>query len=170
VFDFAQHGPIESHRYRSWYDAQPGSNTKCSFCGRIIRYCYAMHDQHGKTFLIGSCDFFRYKGTENYRVLKAAAVEQRFLRHNIDSDIKEHGGNAEVQERRKAWSKARRAGQKQVRLWVMNNGTWLPKPLYDLQQAAGKKPRQYKRQSAAARWFEQQTEKIISLTKDSPSI
>jgi hypothetical protein len=72
MFDWAQHGRIRTHRYRSYFEAQPDSNPKCAYCGRVIRFCYAMHDQHEKTFVIGSCDFHRYKGTKQYVALKAA--------------------------------------------------------------------------------------------------
>ena len=170
MFDFAQHGTVDMHRYRGYYDAQKDSTTQCAHCGRVIRFCYAMHDQHGKTFVIGTCDFARYKGLRTYAQLKAAHVLQEALLKNIRHDLKFYGDKAEVRERRKAWARARREGEKLVRTWVMVKGEWLPKNLYDLQKATGEKPRQYKRPSAAVRWFEQQTEKINSLTKDLPSI
>lgn len=77
MFDWAQHGRIKTHRFRSFFDAHPDSTNKCAFCGRVIRFCCALHDQHEKTFLIGSCDFHHYKGTENYKCLKAAQVLAR---------------------------------------------------------------------------------------------
>ena len=73
MFDWEQHGRIGTHHYRSYFDAHPGSTNKCAYCGRVIRFCYALHDQHEKTFLIGSCDFYHYKG-ETYKCLKAAQV------------------------------------------------------------------------------------------------
>jgi hypothetical protein len=170
VFDYAQHGTVDTHRYRSHYDAQPGSTTQCAYCGRVIRYCYVMHDQHGKTFVIGTCDFARYRGTKEHAYLKAAQRLQESLQSNIRHDLKLYGGEAEVRERRKAWARARRDGKKLVRMWVMVKGAWLPRGLYDLRQAAGEKPRQYKRPSAALRWYQRQTEKIISLTKNIASI
>ena len=170
MFDFAHHGEIDTHRYRGYYDAQPGSTTQCAFCGRVIRWCYAMHDQHGKTFVIGSCDFWRYKGTKKYVQLKAARVLQEALLRNIRHDLKYYGDKAEVRERRKAWAKARREGEKLVRMHIAVKGGWLPKELFDLRSAAGEKPRQYKRQSSACRWYEQQTEKIIALTNQAASI
>lgn len=170
MFDFTQRGTTDTHRYRSHYDAQSGSTTQCAHCGRVIRFCYAMHDQNGKTFVIGSCDFAKYKGTKEYAYLKAAQRLQESLRSNIQRDLKFYGDKAEVRERRKAWARARREGEKLVRTWVMVKGEWLPKNLYDLQKATGEKPRQYKRPSAAVRWFEQQTQKINSLTKDLSSI
>jgi hypothetical protein len=170
VFDTAQHGQVDSHRYRGYYDAQIGSNTQCAYCGRVIRYCYALHNQHGKTFVIGTCDFAQYRGTKLYAQLKAAQVLQEALLKNIRHDLKFYGDKAEVRERRKAWARARRNGEKLVRTWVMVKGEWLPESLYNLRRAAEEKPRQYKRPSAALRWYQQQTEKIISLTKDVPSI
>lgn len=170
MFDFAQHGPIETHRYRSYYDAQHGSTTKCEYCGRIIRYCYAMHDQHEKTFVIGTCDFYHYRGTREYRFLRAAQRLQEALRGNIQHDLKHFGTLAEVRERRKTWVAARRKGERMVRTWVMVKGDWLPKELYELREAASQKPRQYKRQSAAMRWFEKQTDKIIALISQATSI
>jgi hypothetical protein len=170
MFDTTQHGTVETHRYRSYYDAQKDSPTQCAHCGRIIRYCYAMHDQHGRTFVIGTCDFARYRGLRAYAELKAAQVLQEALLKNIRHDLKFYGDKAEVRERRKAWAHARRNGEKLVRTWVMVKGEWLPERLYTLRQAAGEKPRQYKRPSAAVRWYQQQTEKIISLTNDAASI
>jgi hypothetical protein len=76
MFDWVQHGRIGTHHYRGYYDAQPVSTTTCAFCGRVIRYCYALHDQHDKTFVIGSCDFHHYKGTKTYEYLKAAQLLQ----------------------------------------------------------------------------------------------
>ena len=73
MFDWAQHGRIGTQHYRSYFDAHPGSTNKCAYCGRVIRFCYALHDQHEKTFLIGTCDFYHYKG-ETYKCLKAAQV------------------------------------------------------------------------------------------------
>ena len=73
MFDWVQHGRIGTHHYRSYFDAHPGSTNKCAYCGSVIRFCYALHDQHEKTFLIGSCDFYHYKG-ETYKCLKAAQV------------------------------------------------------------------------------------------------
>ena len=92
------------------------------------------------------------------------------LAKNIRHDLTFYGDRAEVRERRKAWARARRDGEKLVRTWVMVKGEWLPESLYNLRRAAEQKPRQYKRPSAALRWYQQQTEKIISLTKDVPSI
>jgi len=171
MFDFAQCGPIETHRYRSFYDAQVGSTTQCAYCGRTIRYCYTMHDQNQKTFIIGTCDFYRYKGTKEFAFLKAAQRLQESLRSNIRRDLKFYESKTEARERRRAWSQARRSGEKLVRTWVLVNGQWLPKELYALKTETEKKPpRQYKRQTAAARWYEKQTEKIISLTKSASSI
>jgi hypothetical protein len=164
MYDFAQHGTADTHRYRSYYDAQRDSATQCAYCGRVIRYCYAMHDQHGKTFVIGTCDFSRYRGLRAYAQLRAAQVLQEALLKNIRHDLKFYEDKAEVREQRRAWGRARRGGEKLVRTWVMVNGEWLPKSLYDLRQAAEEKPRQYKRPSAAVRWYRQQTEKIVSLT------
>jgi hypothetical protein len=72
MFDWAQHGLIRTHRYRGHHDAGHGSTTRCAYCNRIIRYCYALHDQNHKTFVIGACDFYRYKGTATFRGLLAA--------------------------------------------------------------------------------------------------
>ena len=170
MFDFAQHGSVDTHHYRSHYDAQAGSTTACAYCGRIIRYCYAMQDQHGKTFLIGTCEFPRYKGTKEYAFLKAAERLQEALIKNIQRDTKLYGDKAVVRESRKAWSSARRRGQRIVRTHIMLKGDWLPKELFELKSAAEEQPRQYKRQSAAKRWYEQQTEKIITLTNQATSI
>jgi hypothetical protein len=170
MIDYTQHGTVDTHRYRSYFDAQPGSTTKCAGCGRVIRYCYAMHDQHGKTFLIGSCEFDNYRGTKQFAFLKAAQRLQMSLRGNIEHDLKHYADKAEVRERRKAWAIARREAAKRVRMWVMVKGEWLPKELYNLQKATGEKPRLYKRQSAAARWYEKQAEKITTLTKETVSI
>lgn len=170
MFDFVHHGQIETHRYRSYYDAQLGSTTQCAYCGRIIRYCYAIHNQHGRTFIIGSCDFFRYRGGKIFRQLKAAQVLQEALLKNIQHDLKFFDDKAAVRERRKAWSRARRDGTKIINLWKLNKGEWLPKELFELRTAADQKPRQYKRQTAALRWYEQQTAKIIALTNLANSI
>jgi hypothetical protein len=170
VFDFAQRGSADTHRYRSWYDAQGGSTTQCALCGRTIRYCYAMHDQHGKTFLIGSCEFDRYRGTKQFAFLRAAQRLQMSLRGNVERDLKHYADRADVREQRKAWARARREGAKKVRMWVMVKGEWLPKELYDLQKAAEERPRRYKRQTAAARWYGKQAEKIIALTNGTASI
>jgi hypothetical protein len=180
MFDFIQHGSIETHRYRSWFDAQPGSTNQCTFCGRVIRYCYAMHDRQGKTFLIGSCEFNRYRGTKQFAFLKAAQRLQMSLRGNVEHDLKLFNDKAEVRERRKAWAAAKREGEKKVRLWVMIATTiksstvkseWLPKELYDLRQVAGEKPpRQYRRQTAAARWYEKQAQKIVQAIGETASI
>ena len=170
MFDFSHHGQIDAHRYRGYYDAQLGSTTQCAYCGRIIRYCYAIHNQHGKTFVIGSCDFARYRGTKLFRQLKAAQVLQEALLKNIRHDLKHFDDKAAVRERRKAWAKARRDGTKIVNMWKLNQGEWLPKELYELRVTAEEKPRQYKRQTAAMRWYEQQTEKIIVLTNLASSI
>lgn len=170
MFDAAQHGTVETHRYRGYYDAQSGSTTACAYCGRVIRFCYAMHNQHGKTFVIGSCHFEEYKGTKAFIQLRAARVLQEALSKNIRYDLKYFGDKAEVKERRRAWVVARRTADKKVRTYVMLKGDWLPKELFDLRSEVEKKPRQYKRASAARRWYEQQTEKIISLTNQAPSI
>lgn len=170
MFDHAQHGTVDTHRYRGYYDAQKDSTTQCAYCGRVIRFCYAMHDQRGKTFVVGSCDFAQYRGLRAYAQLKAAQVLQEALLKNIRHDLKFYGDKSEVRERRKVWACARRNGEKLVRTWVMVKGEWLPESLYNLRQAAGEKPRQYKRPSAAIRWYQQQTEKIVSLTNDAASI
>ena len=170
MFDTAQHGTPDTHRYRGYYDAQNGSTTQCAFCGRVIRYCYAIHDQHGKTFVIGTCDFTQYRGTKTYVQLKAAQVLQEALLKNIRHDLKHFGDKAEVREHRKAWVKARRDGTKLINQWTVSRGDWLPKELYELRAAAGQKPRQYKRQTAAMRWYEQQTQRIIALTNQAASI
>ena len=170
MFDTAQHGTTDTHRYRSHYDAQNGSTTQCAFCGRVIRYVYALQDQNGKTFVIGTCDFAQYRGTATYAQLKAAQVLQEALVKNIRHDSKHFGDKAEVRARRKAWVKARRDGTKIINQWTASRGEWLPKELYELRAVAGQKPRQYKRQTAAMRWYEQQTEKIIALTNQAASI
>ena len=170
MFDFAQRGSVDTHHYRSHYDAQAGSTTPCAYCGRVIRYCYVMQDQNGKTFVIGTCEFQNYKGTKEYAFLKAAQRLQEALRSNIQRDQKYYGDKAIVRDSRKAWSSARRRGQRIVRTHVMLKGEWLPKELFELKSAAEEKPRQYKRLSAAKRWYEQQTEKIIALTNQATSI
>lgn len=170
MFDHALHGAPETHSYRSYYDAQQGSTAQCAYCGRIIRWCYAMHDQHGKTFVIGTCEFQRYRGTKTYVQLKAAQVLQEALLRNIRRDLKHFADKAEVRERRREWVKARREGEKLVRAWVAVKGGWLPKELYDLRSVAEQKPRRYKRQSCAMRWYEQQTSKILTLTNQASSI
>lgn len=169
MFDFVQHGLVETHNYRSYYDAQPGSTTKCAFCGHIIRYCYVMTDQYGKTFVIGSCDFDQYKTCEKvFVLLQAARLMQGSFRENIVRDQKTY--RADVQQRRKEWVVARREGMKLVRTWRNTQGEWLPKPLYELQIAVQLKPRQYKIPTCARRWYEHQTEKILHLTKEATTI
>jgi hypothetical protein len=170
MFDYTQHGAVDTHSYRGYYDAQAGSTTQCAFCGRVIRYCYTIHNQHGKTFVVGSCDFSQYRGTQLFRQLKAAQILQEALLKNIRRDLKHFNDKAEVREHRKAWAQARRSGEKLVRTYVLVNGTWLPKELFELQAAAGQKPRRYKRQTAALRWYDQQTEKLIALTHLASSI
>jgi hypothetical protein len=170
MFDFDQRGTVEAHHYRSHYDAQAGSTTPCAFCGRTIRYCYAMQDQHGKTFVIGTCEFRRYKGTRTYSQLQASKVVLEALTANILRDQRFYGDKGEVRNSRRMWTEARRKGARIVRSHIMLKGDWLPKELFELKTAAEEKPRQYKRQSAAKRWYEQQTEKIITLTNQATSI
>jgi hypothetical protein len=170
MFDFAQRGPVGTHRYRSCYDAQQGSTTKCAHCGRIIRYCYVLNDQHGKSFVIGTCDFRQYEGTKLGVQLQAAQLLQEHLLKEMQRDQATYGRLGDVVEHRKTWSAARRAGMKLVRTYRASNGEWLPKPLYELHIAVELKPRMYKRVGCALRWYEQQTEKIVALTKEAASI
>jgi hypothetical protein len=170
MFDTAHHGTPDLHRYRGYYDAQAGSTTQCAYCGRVIRFCYAMHDQNEKTFVIGTCHFSEYKGTKAYVQLRAARILQEALSRNIRHDLKYFGDKAEVRERRKAWVQARRIAERHVRTYVMLKGDWLPKELYELRAATAEKPWQYKLQGAAIRWYEKQTEKIIALTNQASSI
>jgi hypothetical protein len=169
MFDLTQHGQVETHRYRGYYDAGEYGATRCAQCNRPIRFCYSLHDQHLKSFVIGTCCFQNYSGKTREQ-LEAAKLLQEALRSNIQRDQKVYGGKAEVRDSRKAWSMARRKGERLVRTHVMLKGDWLPKELFELKSAAEEKPRQYKRQSAAKRWYEQQTEKIIALTNQATSI
>jgi hypothetical protein len=169
MFDFTQHGSTDTHRYRGYYDAGEQSTSHCSQCNRVIRFCYSLHDQHMKSFVIGTCCFQNYSGKLREQ-LDAARLLQEALRSNIQRDQRLYGGKAEVRDSRRAWSQARRKGERLVRTHVMLKGDWLPKELFELKSAAEEKPRQWKRQSAAKRWYEQQTEKIIALTNQATSI
>ena len=168
MFDFTQRGSVDTHRYRGYYDAGEQS-TPCAQCNRPIRFCYSLHDQHMKSFVIGTCCFQNYSGKTREQ-LEAAKLLQEALVNNIRRDQKVYGDKAEIRDSRKAWSLARRKGERLVRTHIMLKGDWLPKELFDLKSAAEEKPRQYKRQSAAKRWYEQQTEKIIALTNQATSI
>ena len=166
MFDFTQRGTIAEHSYRGFYDAkgQDGtSTTHCAFCNRRIRFCYAIHDVHERTFVIGTCDFYRYKGTPVYRELKAARVLQRSYLHQRLRDQRIYGTVAEVKEARKLWAKARRRAFFRINKFKTDNGAWLPKPWFDLQSAAKLVPHEYKRKTLALRWYRKQVAKIEEL-------
>jgi hypothetical protein len=171
MFDWAQRGPVESHRFRSFYDAGKGSATPCALCARTIRHCYVLHDQRMKTFVIGSCCFPRYEGTKTLVQLQAAKVLQRVRAAEIVRDVRVYGTLAQVREQRQRWIAARREALRLVRQYRQaHGGGWLPKDLYDLLMEASCKPRQWKLRGSALRWYGSQAEKIIAQTKHVGSI
>jgi len=162
MFNFAEHGPIAAHQYRGFYDSRP-SETHCAFCNRRVRFCYAIHDQNQRTFIIGSCDFYHYKGTSVYRELRAAQVLQRsYLRQRL-LDEALHRGKAELKGAQKPWARARRRAFFRLTKYRNQHGAWLPKPWFDLEQAAKRVPPAYKRQTLAVRWYVNQAQKIETL-------
>jgi len=162
MFNFTEHGPIAAHQYRGFYDSTP-SETHCAFCNRRIRFCYAIHDQNHRTFIIGSCDFYHYKGTSVYRELRAAQVLQRsYLRQRL-LDTASYRIRGEIKAAQRAWTKARRRAFFRLMKYRNQHGTWLPKPLFDLEQAAKRVPGAYKRQTLAIRWYVNQAQKIETL-------
>lgn len=163
MFNYAQHGAISAHQYRGFYDAQPGSQNHCAYCNRRIRFCYALHDQNHKTFLIGSCDFYHYRSTPLYRELRAAQVLQRsYLRQRL-LDTGTYKTKGEVTAAKQAWTKARRRAFFRLVKYRNEHGEWLPKPWFDLEQVAKRVPAAYKRQTLAVRWYVNQAQKIETL-------
>lgn len=163
--DWTQRGNAATHRYRGYYDARERS-TPCEQCSRPIRFCYSLHDKNGKSFIIGTCCFRNYIGTKTLVQLEAAKVLQEATLSAILRDTKLYGSASGIRERRKHWSQAKRKALGLLRAYRKQYGEWLPKELFELQSATSRVPRSYKRQGCALRWYENQTFKLSTQTKE----
>jgi hypothetical protein len=160
MFDWTQRGVASTHRYRGFYDAGEGSTTHCEQCNRVIRYCYSMHDQHTKSFVIGTCCFENYDGVVLAQ-LQAASVLQKATVSAVVRDTRLYGALTTVKNRRRQWSMARRKALRTISSYRRRNGKWLPKELFDLWSCARLTPPQYKRPTATLRWLERQTAALV---------
>lgn len=168
--DWTQRGNASTHRYRGYYDAGEQSTTHCEQCNRQIRFCYSLHDKNVKSFVIGTCCFHNYNGTKTLVQLEAAKLLQEATRSAIVRDTKLYGALSGIRERRRQWSQARRDAARLLRLYRKQYGEWLPKELFELQTTALRTPRDYKRRTAALRWYENQTTKLSTQTKEAEYI
>src|SRR5208337_997311 len=134
MFDWTQRGEASSHKYRGYYDAGEAlaPPTSCAQCNHPIRFCYSLHDQHMKSFVIGTCCFRNYEGTKTFVQLEAAKVLQEATRAAIVRDTRLYGALTGVRERRKQWGLARRQAVRIIREYEKSHGNWLPKELFDL--------------------------------------
>lgn len=161
MFDWTQRGAGPAHRYRGYYDAGERSTSHCAQCNRVIRFCYSLHDQNQKSFIIGTCCFSHYEGTKTLIQLEAAKLLQEATKAAIEHDTKLYGTRSDVRQYRKQWLQARREALRLLRLYRKGYGEWLPKKLFDLQATTLRSPRNdYKRQTYALHWYENTTKKL----------
>jgi hypothetical protein len=161
MFDWTQRGDVSTHQYRGFYDAGEGSTSHCAQCNRVIRYCYSMHDQHMKSFVIGACCFDNYSNVMVFIQLQAAATLQVATKNTIIRDTKLYGALTTVKDRRRQWSRARRNALRVISNYRRRNGKWLPRELFDLWSHARLTPPQYKRPTTTLRWLEKQTAALV---------
>lgn len=161
MFDWKQRGDVTTHQYRGYYDAGEGSTTHCAQCNRVIRYCYSLHDQHTKSFVIGKCCVDNYSNVMLFIQLSAAAVLQKATVAAVVRDTRLYGALTTVRERRRQWSLARRHALKLISDYRKQNGNWLPKDLFDLYAHARLMPPMYKRPTATLRWLERETAALV---------
>lgn len=164
MFNWQQRGMPNSHRYRGFYDAGENSTTHCEQCNRVIRYCYSLHDQHMKSFVIGNCCLENYGGTPTLIQLQAAATLQIATKSAIVRDTKLYGALHTVKDRRRQWTQARRQAMKLISDYRRRNGNWLPKELFDLWSHVRLVPPPYKRPTATLRWLEKETAALVQGT------
>lgn len=169
MFDWTQRGEASTHRYRGYYDAGFYVAPHCAQCNRAIRFCYSLHDQHMKSFVIGTCCFQNYTG-KTLLQLEAAKLLQEATRDAIVRDTKLYGALSNIRDRRKQWQQARREALRLLRLYRQANGDWLPKELFELRSAVLHTPRQYKLKTRALRWYENQTSALVAKTKEANSM
>lgn len=170
MFDWTQRGTAETHSYRGFYDAGEHSPAHCAQCDRRIRHCYSMHDQHTKSFVIGTCCFHHYISTKAHEQLRAAQTLQEATKNAIVRDTRLYGALTTIQDRRKQWRRARREALTLIRKYQRQYGAWLPKELFDLRTEAIRIPSDYKRPAYALRWYATQTMKLVAMTQDADYI
>lgn len=172
-FNFAQHGPIASHQYRGFYDSKAADGKPqgdiqkhCAYCNRRIRFCYAIQGHDHRTFVIGSCDFLRYKGTPLYKQLRAAQVLQRaYLRQRL-MDIATFSMKQELDSSRRVWAKARRRAFFRLKKYREQH-THLNILMTVLEVVATRVPKAYKRHTLTRNWYQNQAAKIEKLISES---
>jgi serine/threonine-protein kinase RIO1 len=123
-----------------------------------------------KSFVIGTCCFHYYEGTDILDNLKAAQTLQAATKDAIVRDTRLYGALTTVQDRRKQWRRARRQAMSLLTKYRKEHVDWLPKELFDLAQTAIRVPRDYKRTAYALRWYANQTLMINSLIKDAEMV
>jgi len=170
TFDYTQRGYTPSHRYRGYYDSGSKS-TACEQCGRLIRLCYSLHDQHMKSFVIGSCCFKNYADQATLIQLRAARLLLNTQIAAAEQDARLHDALDGIRERRRTWGEARREARALLRAYRHETGKdWLPEALFLLREEAEREPKPYKRLGDRLRWFDDQAEKIERLKKASANV
>jgi hypothetical protein len=125
-----------------------------------------MHDWTMKSFVIGTCCFHYYEGTDILDNLKAAQTLQAATKDAIVRDTRLYGALTTIRDRRKQYTRARREALSLLRKYTTQYGEWLPKELFDLRTEAIRLPRDYKRPTYLLRWYTTQTMKLVALRNE----
>ena len=150
---------------RQYYDAGESSTMKCRFCGRDIRFIYLLKDPWNNTLPIGRCcfDYLKEFNPEVYQALQASAVLLEAQVKDIQGDSQQQKDLAIAQVRKMEWSTTRKAARRLISEFrkLSGEGKWLPKHLFDMQQALQNKPRtNYRSPLSLARWYERHTRSL----------
>lgn len=134
-----------------YYDAGQHSETNCTVCGHIIRYVYILKNPENRSVPLGSCCFGyfeKWNKDDLFLPLAAASVLVETVAKAIQDDTKLYNAKADVALRLRDWRRIRREALSKIKAYQKVNGSWLPKPLFDLQAEVKLKP------GKSLRWFE----------------
>ncbi len=134
------------------YDSGLQSRTKCTLCGRTIRFVYILKNPADRSVPSGSCCFSKFRET-NPKLFKQLEAAQIWLNTTIEAerrDIRSNQPLVEVRDRMAAWRALKHQALLKIRDYKRETRKeWLPESLFELKVILEKKPAP----TATALWF-----------------
>jgi hypothetical protein len=130
-------------------------------CGRKIRFCFVTYTGAGLKVTLGSCCFKFFAKTRLADILEASQVYLLNVVVETQKAEKRAADRLAFTQSRKKWNQLRRAAIQRLKAYREATGkTWLPEPLFEVQEAVQAREPRYSQSSKAAKWFEAKTDYI----------
>lgn len=151
--------PTAEFEYRRQYYDSGNFPISCYFCGDLTRFVFLIRSTSLKSTLpTGPCCFHRFDSTypDIYAALVASETLLTGVVKDTQADVDKHHTLALTAGVEVVWKGVREQAKLHIKQFRKQSGEakWLPKPLFDLQEALNSKPRKtYKNPLSLARWY-----------------